>query len=400
MVFRSDYITVGHSKIDSNGYLKVNATIARVGVQEYPQADGTIIREFRPPEEVEKSVATFEEKPITIDHPGTPVTADNAGELLKGLVKYCNFDGNVITSRLIITHADAVDIAVKTHKQLSCGYNCDLEDSPGIWVDSEGLIGEKDKAYPYDKIQRNIVGNHVALVQKARAGAIASIHLDSLSIINQNDQEKSNMPKIHVHKDKAYQLDSIEEVLRLVEALGLELDGYKQKIDVYEKEMATIKPTADSAIELKIKADSLAAEVDALKIQKQELEEKVSTKTDSVSDESIKKRLEMWSEVLPVIKKDNADFTPDYSLDESGISKLYLSMAYPHLKEKLDSESADYARALWDLQRPSVTKSDSTQPLKNALFNSDSVQSKPVDLPTALAEKRAQNFKSDMKKGA
>lgn len=399
MVFRSDYITIGHSKIDSNGYLKVKATIARVGVQEYPQPDGSVIREFRPPEEVAKSVATFEEKPITIDHPNSPVSANNADKLLKGLVRDCNFDGNVINARLIITHSDAVDIALKTHNQLSCGYQCDLEESPGIWIDSEGLIGEKNQAYPYDQIQRNIVGNHVALVEKARAGAIASIHLDSISIINQNDEAKS-MTKIHIHQDKAYQLDSIEEVLKLIEALGMEMDGYKKKIDAYEQDMAKMKPMADSATELKIKADSLTAEVDALKIQKQELEEKINIKSDSVNIESIKKRLEMWTEVLPAIKKDNAEFTPDYSLDESGICKLYLGLAYPHLKEKLDSESADYARALWDLQRPSVVKSDSTQPLKNALLNTDSVQNKPLDLSSALAEKRAQNFKSDLKKGA
>ena len=59
-------------------------------------------------------------------------------------------------------------------RELSCGYFCDREPAkPGsIWTDADG------RQFPYDFIQRNIRGNHVAIVDCGRAGPDARIKLD------------------------------------------------------------------------------------------------------------------------------------------------------------------------------------------------------------------------------
>ena len=53
-------------------------------------------------------------------------------------------------------------------KELSLGYNLDLDETPGVWQ------GEH-----YDAIQRNIRINHLALVREARAGDQARLNVDS-----------------------------------------------------------------------------------------------------------------------------------------------------------------------------------------------------------------------------
>lgn len=54
------------------------------------------------------------------------------------------------------------------YKELSLGYNLDLDETPGEW-----------NGQHYDAIQRNIVVNHLALVQEARAGDQARLNIDS-----------------------------------------------------------------------------------------------------------------------------------------------------------------------------------------------------------------------------
>ena len=55
--------------------------------------------------------------------------------------------------------------------EISCGYTCDTEEKPGthpIWGD-------------YDAIQRNILGNHVAIVDQGRAGT-AKVRMDGMMV--------------------------------------------------------------------------------------------------------------------------------------------------------------------------------------------------------------------------
>jgi hypothetical protein len=137
------------------GFLRVPATIARTGIQIYAQPDGTVRREYRPDSEVfaADALQSFALAPITLHHPPEPVTAANAAKYSKGtLGETLKADGNMVCGTALITHADAIEAIEGGLRELSCGYECDVDMTAGTLPD-----GTK-----YDGIQKNIRGNHVA----------------------------------------------------------------------------------------------------------------------------------------------------------------------------------------------------------------------------------------------
>lgn len=394
MVFKIDRVAVSNPRLDANGFLKVKATIARVGIQEYYE-NGKLIRDYRPPDEVAKSAITFTDKPITIDHPPEEiVTVETTNKYLKGIVRDSFFDKDTVDAELLITHVDGVRAALSTHRQLSCGYHCDHDNTPGVWVDTDGLMGEKGKEYQYDRVQRNIVGNHLALVPFGRAGDIASIKNDGFSIIDPVI-EKVTMPKQYILDSRSYQLDDLNDVESLISKLESTIGEKTKLVSDSQSKLQEITTT------LTAKVDALTAEKDALTIKLSELETKQpETKTDAVDPAIIASKLETWFEVLPALKKDSADFAPNFSLSESEVKKLYLEKVAPDHKAKLDSASPEYINAFWDLMKPSVRKEDSTIPFKEALTKdakTDGYKGKKT-MSDQLSEKRKANFKSDMRK--
>lgn len=157
----------------SNGFLKAEGRISRTGIQEYSNPGGGMHRELRLPEEVfsPESMASFHLVPVTNTHPNGLLTAQDAKRYSVGTVgENIRQDGEFLAASLMITDADAIACAELGRSELSCGYGCELDGTQ-----HEDLIA---KWGPYDFIQRNIRGNHVALVDEARAGAGAAIRLD------------------------------------------------------------------------------------------------------------------------------------------------------------------------------------------------------------------------------
>ncbi|MBL8422338.1 MAG: DUF2213 domain-containing protein [Candidatus Accumulibacter phosphatis] len=171
MTLRYD-ITPLKATLTADGYLvDQQAIIARTGIQLYQNADGTVRRELRMPEEVfhPDSLASFAGKPMTDDHPPEAVSAVNFKKYAIGVVTGAAYaDGDHVRAPIILHDGTAVDKALRGGKRdLSVGYTVTLDETPGIWN------GEK-----YDAIQRSIRANHLSLVHHGRAG-IARLNLDS-----------------------------------------------------------------------------------------------------------------------------------------------------------------------------------------------------------------------------
>lgn len=150
------------------GYLIcTDAILSRTGKQEYKRCEifgdacdepDKIVNVDRVDAEVfsDKAMASFENKPICIEHPDHDVNAENHNELAVGFVRDVHKgedDGHpVMMGTLVITDKDAVE-AVESgeYKELSCGYDCDIDDDN-------------------NPQQRNIRGNHIALCKHGRAG--------------------------------------------------------------------------------------------------------------------------------------------------------------------------------------------------------------------------------------
>lgn len=159
------------ARICADGCLVADVRAARVGIQTYLSSEagapadftGDWVRVYRPEEEVfnRDSMASFAAAPFTIDHPSQPVTADNwrslgVGEVNGDVVR----DGGFVRVPVIVRDAAAVEKVRTTHKQLSMGYSCTLDWTPGTTTDGQA----------YDAVQRDIRINHIAAVPAARGG--------------------------------------------------------------------------------------------------------------------------------------------------------------------------------------------------------------------------------------
>ncbi len=224
------------------GFLVDSPVVGRVGIQLYKNADGSVRREFRPPEEVfsADSLNSFLGKPITDGHPAEMVNAKNAKSLLVGAIHTeGKQDGDNVVAGITIHDADTIDKIMKGGKrELSLGYKVDIEEIAGEWNGQQ-----------YDAIQRNIRINHLAIVPRGRAGN-ARLNLDRLDAESVITGE--NMP---------------ENLSRVRLDTGLEYQAEAEVVQAFEK-MRADKVEADAHIdELQKQLDSVAAERDTLKSQ-------------------------------------------------------------------------------------------------------------------------------------
>lgn len=169
-VFRTDRSELRSPVKLPNGFMRVDGYLSRAGIFEYRQPDGKIRRELRPPEEVFKvdSLASFASVPITLDHPLPGLlTAQNAAQFAVGSVGEPKPDGDKVRASMLITDARAIAALERGKTQVSCGYTAEVEETAGVWN------GER-----FDVIQRNIVANHVAIVDVGRAGPEVRVRMD------------------------------------------------------------------------------------------------------------------------------------------------------------------------------------------------------------------------------
>lgn len=139
--------------------------IARIGVQQYRGCEfgapvGDAVYDVKRPEaEVfdRAAVASFEGKPVCDEHPEEDVTPDNYGRYMKGVCRDVRRgDGdlsNCLVADLVIYDADLINKIEAGKREISCGYDC-------LW----NPTGDSS----YDQLE--IRGNHVAVVDRGRAG--------------------------------------------------------------------------------------------------------------------------------------------------------------------------------------------------------------------------------------
>lgn len=158
------------------GFLHIKARIGRAGLQDYKAreiggppnaAPETPVRVYRPPEEVfdAASLASFAGKPVTLDHPPAMVDSGNWKSVAVGHSGAAVArDGDHVATELVITDRSAVAKA-EGGSELSNGYWADFDFTPGLTPEGE----------PYDAVQRNIRGNHIALVDQGRCGPSCTV---------------------------------------------------------------------------------------------------------------------------------------------------------------------------------------------------------------------------------
>ncbi len=270
--FRYDVSQISDYQITEEGYLKVRARIARTGIQSYTDASGGIRLEYRPEEEVASSEAldSFREKCLTREHPPVLLDASNTKDYAIGFTSAdVSYSDGFVESTLTVTDKEAIDEIMRGNvREVSCGYKVDYVDQPGTTPDGQH----------YDGYQRNIRGNHVAIVKRARGGPNVRLMLDSADaavtelftsikgeIMSANivfdgvSFEADSALAAAVVAEREDAKASYADMKRKYDEMMSSASKMKEEMDAMEKEM---KGKCDSA---EGRADALAQEVESLK---------------------------------------------------------------------------------------------------------------------------------------
>lgn len=172
MLFQ-DHLTLDAPRRTRDGYLAVRARSARTGVYEYSGRevdptnahglrDQAVVRVLRDENTVfdSSSAQSFIGKPVTDDHPRTAVTASNWRDHARGTIMGALRDGDYLAFDLLLTDAEAIAKVDAGKRELSNGYDANLEF--GDFRDAQGGACQAR--------QTRISGNHIALVDRGRAG--------------------------------------------------------------------------------------------------------------------------------------------------------------------------------------------------------------------------------------
>ena len=168
----TDNTTLANTRLTSDGYLVGTVSVARTGVQVYHGSEigggNGLINIYRDESEVFAldSLASFDGKPVTDNHPPVEVKASNwkqfaVGSIGEGVLR----DGEHIKVPITLMDADTIKAVKNGKREISMGYTAELE-----WVDGVTADGTA-----YQAKQKNIRINHLAIVDKGRAGSTCRI---------------------------------------------------------------------------------------------------------------------------------------------------------------------------------------------------------------------------------
>lgn len=282
--YRIDHSPLRKCYRTDDGYLYAEATFARDGILEYTRADGSKRRELRLPEENKKALTGFGRKPFTVEHPTVLVNADNYKDLTVGMtdpeVVYdkSGFVRGVIT----VMDSTAVDKIISGEKsEVSVGYQCRLENSPGVW-----------NGQHYDAIQRDIVVNHVCCTSRGRAGKDVRIHLDSEAAENIEIAYSTDSLDAQPHKGGTVASLTIGNATyenlpaEVVAAMSGELqriDSIKQEVEKLRSDNEKLRAEYEESNE---RVDSLAEEL-AQAVERADTQEGRADRFEEILDDSI-----------------------------------------------------------------------------------------------------------------
>ena len=239
-VQRFDFGRITSVQPTPQGGRLVPAAVTRTGVFPYRRADGSIRRELRLPEEVfhEDSLATLKGAPVTDLHPPEMVTPENFSKYSIGHVKDdVRHDDRLVHAPLAVQEKNAITkLDNKERKECSLGYECNLEDTSGVWN------GER-----YDAIQRDIRYNHCAIGPEnwGRAGSEVSMRLDS----KEEDAAICHLDDVSdIEGDSQTNNDESKPQMKKVTIDSIEYDfGSAGHVQALEKQIRSEQVRADSA---------------------------------------------------------------------------------------------------------------------------------------------------------
>lgn len=279
-------------KKTDEGFYQGIACVTNIGVFPYLLPDGSIRYELRLPEEVfhPDSLETLKGKPLTDDHPTVAVDPTNIQRLGVGSVgTEPSHDDQCVYATLTFQRQDAIQAIQGGKRALSCGYACELEFTSGTkW------------GMHYDAIQRKIRYNHVALVDKGRAGDDAVLRMDSIGWHSSITQPKEPPRSTLMKKIRIDTAPGVSSEFEADEGFITAFTSLKGDLAVKEASLASLQAKLDAASAEVVQADAskakLQAEMDACGAKMKDLQAQLKACEDSVEakvDAAVKVRLDL-----------------------------------------------------------------------------------------------------------
>ncbi|WP_417702345.1 DUF2213 domain-containing protein [Pseudophaeobacter sp.] len=354
----TDAVTVAGTRRTDDGYLVATAKCVRAGIQIYTgdelgKPDMKVVRVYRPAEEVfaRDSLQSFSHAPITINHPSEQVTADNWKALSVGEVSTAAKQvDDWIELPLIFKDAAAISQIESGKRELSAGYVADFDFTAGVTPSGE----------PYDAVQRSIRINHLALVDKARAGSQARVG-DSANTwgaapITQPtaDERNRNMP------------DNLRTVV--VDGLSVQTtDQGAQAIDKLQKAVADAeKRFTDADAAHKAEITKKDEEIGSLKADKKKLED-AAPKPEDI-DRMVADRAALVTAAKAVDEKIVTDGKSDADIRKAVVTARLGDEA---VKDVSDAEVTGMFKALTKDAKPNDTVRDALRTQDHSIVAND-----------------------------
>jgi hypothetical protein len=257
------------------GFLKFESKATRVGIFKYRDSTGAIVNVVRKPEDVfqKESLDSAKGKAVTNDHPPVFVDVSNFKEYGKGITDSgIEVDSKFVRIAGTITDQELIDAIQNGKAEVSMGYTADLIQEDGVYDGEE-----------YKYRQTNIRYNHLAIVDRGRAGREAKILFDSEnflveSIIDEKDKkskkkEKDKMSKQYI-ADSGIGYDVPEEVIADQALLKSKVQKLENKLADSEKSNTKLKADVD------IKDKEIAEQKEKI-LTDEQIEKRVSEKLEA-----------------------------------------------------------------------------------------------------------------------
>lgn len=309
---RASYAVQSSRVFTDEGFLCAPGRVSRTGIQQYLarelNLDGDpnrIVNVYRPEDEVfkDESLSSFDGSDITIEHPDALVTSKNYSKTSVGVVRgVARRDGEFTVCDLVVKDQRAIDAISRGKCELSAGYTAVYDNVPGIAPDGT----------PYEFVQRDIKVNHVALVDRARAGNNARIF--------DHSQGGNHMP-VMITNDTG------------------------RKIDVADPANAQV--VADAFDRLTQRVTDAEAKADKAEAEKEAMEEELEAEKSKSCDSAIAERVAAIATVTAAAKRVVGDSFKCESMDTVEIMRTALAAKRPKLE--WSDKSPAYVQAAFDM---------------------------------------------------
>jgi hypothetical protein len=269
---------------------------------------------------------------------------------------------------MTVAHRKAVDAVKSGQRELSVGYNTDIEFENGV-----SPTGEQ-----YDAKMTNIVVDHVAIVPRARGGTELRIGDWSSADSNYssrglNTKEGNHMPDVKL--------------------TTVTVDGFSvETTDAGAQAIARL--SKDLADERASKARAETAHAEALKAKDKELATKDAkieelgkkVMSDEAMDKAVKDRADLITTAKGIADVDYSGKTADDIRKMAVVAKLGA--------DSVKDKSADYIAARFDI----LAEDAGADPVRRALKTGDKSKKETVDAYDAYVERISNAYKGETTK--